>query len=314
MAEPDDQYTDDIASDHRSIANEQESNEDQSLIDIGSEYDPIANEEEPNTNETESIGVYVSSEEELENSSTTDLAPISSGLGLLFLPPELRVMVFGHLLLMDSPLSTYWPRTLYVSFLAILRTSSLIRQEAFQVFYGENTFSMSYLHPRRSILNNQRVADTIQNVRFDAHVNDPSPWWRQRNFVNIIHEFGSPAIARGTLTIIFNVESHENNWLAWYARALPRFTNFRTLRIEFSDASPYGRLQGICFLLAEEHQDTFAHLFGPAVFFANNCGLEFHPRAFRDSRPPPEAHVDWMDVLDGIRLGWNQDTSEESEV
>lgn len=312
MAEPDDQYMDDIASENESIAKDEESNDVQSMNDIGSEYDPIANEEEPNASETELRSVYVSSE--AENSSTTDLAPSSSGPGLLSLPPELRVLVFRHLLLIDRPLSTYWPHTLRAPFLAILDTSPLIRQEAFQIFYGENTFAISWLHPRYSILNNRRVADTIQNVQFDVHLNDPSPWWRQLNFVNVIRQFGSPAIARGTLTLIFSVESYENDWLTWFTRALPRFTNFHTLRIKFLDASPHGHLQGVCFLLAEAHQITFTHVFGPVVLFANNCGLEFHPRAFRDSRPPPEVHVDWMDFLDGIRLGWNQDPSEESGV
>lgn len=177
--------------------------------------------------------------------------------------------------------------------------------------YGENTFFISFMHPRYSILKSQRISDMIQNVRISLRLYDRFPTF---NFLHVIREFGSPAIVRATLIIVLRVDENQNGLLPWVVRAMPRFTNFRMVQIEFIDDSFQDNAQGVCLELCNRHRDTFTPVLGPSVSYADGRGLRFRPQDFLNSLPPA-ADVDWIDLLNGIRLNWNQDpsTNDKSE-
>ena len=276
---------------------------DRSVDDMAPENGPIVNEEQSEISGVDMENLSVTNEVASEDPNTMNVMSTRSELGLLSIPAELRVLVFRHLLLEHRPLSTYWLGSGYQPFPAIFETCALIRREAFQVMYEENVFFIGFAHPRISILNNRQVRDTIQNVRVDAYLTNPFPQPRRLNFIHVIREFGSPAIIRGTFHIIYHV-GHNNpvHLLAWFATGLGRFTNFRTIRIEFVDSSP--PIEGLCTLLAELHEETFTPILGPAEFFADARGVQFHPLDYLNSLPPV-VDVDWMENLDGIRLTWD---------
>lgn len=287
--------------------------------------EPIANEREPKTNEAVPENHYIVNEEALntsgaglennpaindvpsENSSTTiSVISASKRLGLLSLPAELRVKVLRQLLFEHRPLSTYGPGADYQPFPAILNASKLIRQEAFQIMYGENFFYIGLMHPIHSILNNRRIRDTIQNVHFETRLNHTSPQVSRMNFIHVIHEFGSHAIVRGTLNIIFGVGPYNNDPLfSWFVICLRRFTNFRIIQIEFVASSAHRRAEKLCPLLRDIQESHFTPVFGPARSFPNGHSLQFYPQEYLNSLPSEE-DVDWIDRLDGIRLNWNQ--------
>lgn len=164
---------------------------------------------------------------------------------------------------------------------------------------------------------------------FDERLKDSSPGHRQLIFVDMIREFGSPAIVRNTLNIIFQIDPRScHNLLHFFVRGMPRFTNFRTIRFRFSARflqSPEGNLTDPETLrfrdLAQAihsvavsleaaycviYERALTPTFGPARFFDNDRGLEFRPQEYLNSLPP-EVEVDWMEYLDGVRLDWNRD-------
>lgn len=287
---------------------------------------PTANEGEPKTNKTTSENRSVFNEEASntsgaglennpaikdvgsENSSiTTNVVSANKRLGLLSLPAELRVKVLRQLLLEDRPLSTYGPGADCQLFPAILNTCTLIRREAFQIMYGENFFYIGLMHPIHSILNNRRIRDTIQNVHFETRLNHTSPYVSRMNFIHVIKEFGSHAVVRGTLNIIFRVGPYNNDpSVSWFAICLRRFTNFRIIQIEFVTSCAHCRAEQLCPLLRDIQEYHLTPVFGPARSFANGRGLQFYPQEYLNSLPLEE-DFDWIDRLDGIRLNWDQD-------
>lgn len=308
---------------NQSIAN-MAAPDNQSLKEMALENEPITNNaalENHSVFDEEALNAIVA---RLENLSITDEVASnspstptaisrSSRLGLLSFPPELRVHVFRHLLLEDRPLSAYLPSANYEPFPAILSTCRLIRREALQVLYGENTFYINYLHPRHwSILNDRQIADTIQNVHFNVRLDESSPFMRRLSFIDAIRELGSPAIIRGTLSIIFHRGPFRNYIDTWFLRFLPRFPNFRTVQFEFLNDSNSPEIAGytesVCPLLCSTYKYGLKRFFGPPHLFANECGLRFHPHEYHNARRPID--TDWADYLDGIRLNMNLDPNE----
>lgn len=286
----------------------------QSMDEIASENGAIANEEASITNGAEIENRSVNNQVASENSPTTNVVLTSSGPGLLSLPAELRVQVIRDLLLEHRPLSTYWLGADYQPFPAIFNTCTLIRREAFEIMYGENIFNIGVLHATHSILNNQEIRDTIQNVQFEAELDEPPPHQSQWDFLKLIQVFGSPCIVRGTLNIIFHVGPHHNGLYDWFQGLLPRLTNFKTIRVEFvlaadsaEDRCPAALLAATLLNMLEL---TFTPLFGPAVFFrANGVGLDFHPRDFLDSQDLTDADESESEVSTQ-----NSDSDDESET
>lgn len=277
--------------------------DDRSVDNMASENEPIVNEEQSEIRGADLENRSVTNEVASEDATTTNVISTRSELGILSIPAELRVLVFRHLLLEHRPLSTYWLGSGYQPFPAIFETCALIRREAFQVMYEENFFFIGLMHPRLSILNNRQIGDTIQNVRVEAYLSNPFPQPRRLNFIHVIREFGSPAITRGTLHIIYHLSRNNPiNLLAWFAAGLGRFTNFRIIRIEFVNSFP--PVEGICTLLSEIHEEAFMSVLGPAEFFADRRVVQFQPLDYLNSLPPV-VDVDWMENLDGIRLTWD---------
>lgn len=283
-----------------------------SVDDMELDNEPNAIEEVSNIKHVASKEASNTDRAELENQIVTNESisnDMSTGreLGLLSLPAEIRVMVLRNLLLKDYPLSTYRPNSPVP---AILDSCALIRREAFQILYGENFFSIHPMHPRLSILSNRRISDTIRNVHFEGRLSETWPWRSRSNFIRVIREFGSPAIVRKTLNVIFHVGSHHNHLLPCFTRCLRRFINFTIIRIEFVARHNVAKL--VCPVLCDTQEHDLTPVFGPAGYFANACGLEFHPQDYLNSLPP-KVDVDWMDYLDGIRLTWNQDPTSPDE-
>lgn len=303
MAAMDDLSVDDVELNNESNAIEEESNINQAAPENLSNV----NEEASNTDRAEFENQIVTNEVASENSSISNDISTGRELGLLFLPAELRVMVLRYLLLEHYPLSTYRPNSTVP---AILSTCALIRREAFQILYGENFFCTHWMHPRHSILSNRRISDTIQNVHFEGRLNERWPWRSRTNLIQVIREFGSPAILRKTLNVIFHVGFHHNHLLSWFTGCLRRFINFKIIRIEFVARHPVAKLA--CPVLCDTQEHDLTPGFGPARYFANACGLEFHPQDYLNSLPS-KVDVDWMDYLDGIRLTWNQNPTNPDE-
>ena len=306
MAALEDQPVNDIGSEKGPIINESYSNE------AATEEDTVIDKEPENTSGAESGNNSATSEEATENPSATHATSTGSRSGLLPLPSELRVCILRHLLLADRPLATDWPSRVYNLFPAILTTCKLIRREAFQIMYGENTFYTSNVHRAPTLLSNPQIRDTIRNVHAAVRLHETAPYRRGSSFIHVIREFGSPAVIRGTLDIILRVDPFQNGMLRWFVRALPCFTNFETVQIEFVDESGQGYAQQLCLQFCDRHKDTFTPVFGPALSFAEGCGLRFRPRVYLNTLPR-KVDVDWVDHLDGIRLKWSQDPPTNGE-
>lgn len=284
---------------------------------MASEIEPIACEaaseicsfnvgEIPNIHEADTENLSISNELALENPSGTDAISTSSRIGLLSLPPELRVHVLRHLLVENHPLSTDQHFAGYNLYPPVLRTSVLIRREAFQVFYGENSFFIGEMHPPSPLFQNRQISDTIQNVHYVVTLNGSRG--RQLGFIHVIRKFGSPTVVRGTLNLIFFVGPYGSNLRLWFARVLPAFTNFRTVQVRFvaQTAHRVPEAEALCLLICDGYKAVLTPAFGPAESFADGHGLRFHPQQHLNSLPP-ESDVDWIDYLGGIRLIWNQD-------
>lgn len=313
-----------MASENEPIAILEESNSHQAA----SENHSIGKEKASNTSGPELESNPAINEVAWENPSitTNDVVPASSQIGLLSLPPELRLLVYRQLLLEPleegRALSTEWRHERYQLFTAILHTCTLIRQEAFQVMYGENFFFIGFSHPTHSILDNQKVRDTIQNVHFVAgRPDDTLIRKNERDLIHIIRQFRSPAIVRGTFSILFYVGGHRRDHFSWFPRYLPAFTNFRVIRITFvfsfaNRHDPF-HLTNQYYVetystFCDAYERDFTPIFGPALSYADGCGLQFHPQDYLKSLPP-KVDDDWMDYLDGIRLNWNQDPTNPDE-
>ncbi|MCJ1469717.1 hypothetical protein MMC07_008358 [Pseudocyphellaria aurata] len=278
--------------------------------DVGLGNGPSANhsminsEEVSQAHEAEQEDANEAAAESLSTNNT------SRPLGFLSLPPELRKMIYRHLLVEDYPLSTSWPFSYSLHLPAIVDTCEQIRREAMQVMFAENTFFISSTHPTDSMLSDRYIRDTIQHVHFGAWLNH-NPRLIKKNFIHLLREFGSPAPARGVLDIVFQADTHPpHDLLAWFATHLRRFTNFRTVKLEFlphtddvraydgSDLT-YAQRQ-LCPLLCESFRRALAPVFGPAEPFGYHRGVRFHPRKYLDSIP--RESDDWTDHLDGIRM------------
>lgn len=226
------------------------------------------------------------------------------GPGFLDLPPEIRRMIFCHLLIhpegLDGCIACVMPR----STLDVLRTSRLIHREAFDVFYSENRFSDHFwwpnIYPSYRITQLPRVIEAMKNVQIVVYMGMRSP-----KFLNLVNLFGDQSIIRGTLAIELEVEGNFVRFLNWYVRALGRFTNFRTVELYFDKWS-----ESADNLLARKYlQTNLEPVFGRAEDFEkvghSEKGLRFHPVDHPDLRRNSDPG-DWASFLDGIRLEWDE--------
>lgn len=110
----------------------------------------------------------------------------------------------------------------------------------------------------------------------------------------------------------FFVGNARNEVLSWYAKGLHRFTNFRTIRVEFFGTSADTLAKHLYSLLCHNQEINCSPFFGPAEYFADGHGLLFRPQRYLGSLPQ-EVEVDWIEHLDGVRLNWGQDPPTNGE-
>ncbi|MCJ1467826.1 hypothetical protein MMC07_006451 [Pseudocyphellaria aurata] len=230
-----------------------------------------------------------------EDQTVADVRSTRAPQGLLDLPSEVRMMILRHIL--ASPLSfnfgTWASGPKPVS---ILRSCRLIHREAFQVLYGENRFIYGLGYAHCCLIRFPRIMHTIQNIRLDL----PMYFKHQarQKFLTLMRHFGNPHISRGTLTLDFDLDGSSARGLKWFARAVGRLTNFRTIDVYCYHRFYYDDIVS-CAL-------TYLHaVLEPVLGSAQNIrpdnGLRFHPvnlwHRRRERRP-----IDWADSLDGLRL------------
>ncbi|MCJ1271757.1 hypothetical protein MMC22_011662 [Lobaria immixta] len=270
------------------------------------------------------------------NGAVSKVISTSSGPGLLDLPPEIRMMIFRHLLVHSSPLSGWrlsarrlaigrdwikrgWIHDLRRTYdlihpnLGLMRTCKLIHNEAFDVLFKENQFDLSLSEPPCPLTPFPRVVNTIQNietmllVRFERPRKTPEDEnTNMRIFVQAIHLFGNPSIIRRNFTVRMRIENPSA--LKWFVGALGRFTNFVTIDLQLDSWGSEKDFLEWC-----EYLKTALE---PVLGYADEykrpnwnwkrsvkC-FRFHPVDHQNhSRESNDA--DWADSLDGIRLGWN---------
>ena len=266
----------------------------------------------PNEHTTVNLAASENNEPEKatpENQAFAKVISTSRSLGLLDLPPELRLMIYRHLLIAHIGLwLNNWseiPRPP----VDILRTSKLIYREAVDVFLAENRF-MDCCHPRlfpTALGPFPRVIDTIRNLQVDVNVWDGRSTHERAKYSNLIHHFGKSSIIGGTLVIEFSLRGVDIGPLKFFIRALRRFTNFRTVKLDFDDDHGNDLFHLLAWVKA-----TLESALGYAEDldveddkWATRAGLRFHPMNHRNLRRGRK-DGDWADFLDGIRLEWNE--------
>lgn len=230
---------------------------------------------------------------------------------ILYLPPEVRAMVFRYVLRLPHPvpyyLPTLWGRNDVQAQAGILRTSRLIYRESIDVFYNVNTFFF-LRHWRITVAPSQTVGHMIQNLDVDIDLRlsltTPAP---RAQFHALTRIFGDPARVRGTLSFrIFFPEDRpcRPNTLQYFVRRLHQFSNFRTVEVNFrftwyTHASSRARLYN-------RVETNLRTRLGPAGPRAAEESLIFLPQQFLKARRLRED-------LERLRLDGNGDRTDPDQ-
>lgn len=267
-----------------------------------------------------------------ENETVVNVVSTRRPFRLLDLPLELRLIIFRHLLFQPQGINIgdypWLPSSRSRFDLAIFRTCRLIREETYQVFYGENQFN-NFLGSRADpiILDGfdglspfPQLADRIQNMHIEVNIRcQLLRSFTTHKFLHFMPHLGDPSFLHGTLVVDFSEDCRSakfSSFLKWFARALGRFTNFRTVKLIFDRG----------FLNRVGSADTF----DPARYFklalepvlgraedvtpGRNDGLRFHPvDHLNRSRGSVDDDGDWADLLGGVRLEWNDDSAHSDD-
>lgn len=244
---------------------------------------------------------------------TTENLPTSSTASrrnwLLYLPPELRLIIYHYVLQLpyDLPYNPqrFWGYSDIQAVTGILRTSRLFREEGVDVFFRRNTFLVRRLVQPFQVIPSRRIADRLQNIVIDIRIAVALQRPRAR-FIDIIHNFGDPAIVRRTFRVNFFMSLRyilRRPPLDFFIRGLGRFTNFEVVEVDlFYRRRPAMSTAVHC----DRVERALQFVLGPAEPRAAGHGLTFLPQQFLRAQPSRE-NCDWMDYLDGIRLDWNGD-------
>ena len=231
-----------------------------------------------------------------------------SPLGLLDLPPDIRVMIFRHVLVQRHGICFGALRS--PPSVGILRTNRLIHRESFDVLYGENRLNNCLGTSLYFAASHPRILNAIRHI----HFNLPMIFsFRQPMFPTVLdcmHCFGNPSMIRGTLTVGLGLDGRVAYDWKRFIKALGRFTNFRIVELRFNqynhhlpdrieDALKYYEHALEPVFGVAEHRDT-------ERFNTGSRALVFHPIDHQNSLREL-AVDDWADSLDGIRLEWNGD-------
>lgn len=234
---------------------------------------------------------------------------ITKRTGLLDLPPEIRLMIFRHVLVYryELPLSFLIPLR---HRLGLLATSRLIRTEARDVFYKENLFNTICFTKRRPLSPVPHITNMIQDIKILAEwgSNVTFPAMTKRKFLKFTKIFGNPSITRGTLTVEVCLRRVALRTRNWFIQALGKFTNFRIIELCFDSFAPSMKRRCDAVFHARECLRTLLEpVLGCAEIYQKDgygeC-LRFHPTDNRNPWKTPTG--DWADSLDGVRLEWSE--------
>ncbi|MCJ1427217.1 hypothetical protein MMC29_005120 [Sticta canariensis] len=239
---------------------------------------------------------------------TNNVTSTRSPLGLLDLPPEIRVTIFRHVLV--QPHGICFDTFRFSPSVGILRTNRLIHREAFDVLYGENRLNNCLGPSLYFAASYPRILNTIQRVHFKIPIIFDFRHSMFRRVLDCMHYFGNPSMIRSTLTVAFGLDGTLARHRKRFIKALGRFTNFRIVELRFYQ---YSQNSSDRFFDAVKHHE---HALEPVFGFAEHRDSEgfntvssvlvFHP-IDHQNRLRELADDDWADSLDGIRLEWNED-------
>ncbi|MCJ1463109.1 hypothetical protein MMC07_001714 [Pseudocyphellaria aurata] len=128
------------------------------------------------------------SNKEVANTHRSSILSTSSQMGLLSLPPELRVMIYHQVLVRDHPIEAY-----FQDFPPLLDTCQLLREEALHVMMTKNTFFIGNHNPSPRKSNTTYTESAlnlrlwIMNAAAVAHVDSGAT---PATFTNIIWRLG----------------------------------------------------------------------------------------------------------------------------
>ena len=266
---------------------------------------------------------------------------VSTRTGLLDLPPEIRLIIFRHLLVRPHSLPNVWPddeansdddsdsvsdhdslsdhdsdsvsdhdslsdHEFYPD-LSILRTSKLIHREAFDVYYKENRFKAT-IESILFIFQFPRIVNIMQNIETDLILRAPYSNSNIAAFIKLMQFFGNHSVIRGNLVLELYIDPSPY-YLKWLVGALGRFTNFRMISLHLYFFGPEAHEND--FLEWCEHLKTalepvlgYAEEFEASYWSSTKTGLRFHPVDHHNqSREPDDGDCEY---LDGIRLAWKE--------
>lgn len=170
-----------------------------------------------------------------ENQAVVNVVSTCNPLGLLDLPPEVRLMIFRHVLVRHQEIDVSFlaRRVKPEPCLSMLETNRLIHREAFGVYWRENLFINFLGRMHHSLEYFPQIADTIQHIRV-TEVNLAFPYAEVQNFRQFRSYMANPSITRGSFTVHFTLDGVGSDGfvpLRWFIRALGRFTNFRIINL-----------------------------------------------------------------------------------
>lgn len=232
---------------------------------------------------------------------------------LLYLPPEVRLIVYRHVLQERSEIPCHrLPILLRDSGVQALPglffTSRLIRRESIETFYRINRFYLYTWFPL-TIFPSRRMSDMLQNLHVKISLSILSQPHHDQ-FVNVIHTFGDPGVIRGTLfvqIILFpRLRGLRRPSLQFYLRGLGRFTNFQVVEVEISYRQKPDLDTSMHY---NRFESALRSVLGPATLGAlrnGNNGLTFFPQRFLNTQSSRE-NFDWVDHLGELRLDWSGD-------
>ncbi|MCJ1268089.1 hypothetical protein MMC22_007975 [Lobaria immixta] len=247
------------------------------------------------------------------NRAVTKVISKPSGPGLLELPPEIRLMIFRHLLVLPNSLPDWWGNSNEpFPDLSILRTTKFIHKEAFDVVYKENWFNIWFWQPPFLLTGFPRIINTIQNIKTQIFLGKTLWGFKEpRRDVPVLVQLGqfvgNRSVIRRELVLTLHIGHTGPRHLKWLIGALGRFSNFRTLQLNLHE---YGIHHSGFFEWCEHLKTVLEPVLGNAEKFVMEdwnptaIFLRFHPVDHQNHSRG--AHDDDCDYLDGIRLGWNE--------
>lgn len=160
--------------------------------------------------------------------------PARSQLEFLDLPPELRLMIYCHLLVCLKQLAFMKCSDPVRPSAAITRTSRLVYREAFMVLYRENQFR----HPSEYCDFSLGSVSTYQSIHIHFNM-DEEDEAAVEEFEEVMHDLGDLSIIRDNLIVqVYLDDGHgsddgydSTDSLEWLAQILGQSTHFNTIEL-----------------------------------------------------------------------------------